>query len=163
MSVQISPCEGAVLKGKWVAHCKVWGPSAVSCAKTRVGSRKQYGAHWRNLANTTEPSACRGNAAICQITLVTCLYVFVSKNKQMPCQCLKNTYGHGGLRHADIIVITVHSSEKYTSGYAMVVHGRPQTPKNTSFLGGSPSPQGSYSPYILGDTTRPGHVTCVLV
>jgi len=28
---------------------------------------------------------------------------------------------------------------------------------------GSPSPQGSYSPYILGDTTRPGHVTCVLV
>ena len=28
---------------------------------------------------------------------------------------------------------------------------------------GSPSPQGSYSPYILGDTTRPGRVTCVLV
>jgi len=28
---------------------------------------------------------------------------------------------------------------------------------------GSPSPQGSYSPYILGDTARPGHVTCVLV
>ena len=49
-----------------------------------------------------------------------------------------------------------------TSGYAMVVHGRPKTPKNTSFLG-SPSLQGSYSPYILGDTTRPGHVTCVLV
>jgi len=28
---------------------------------------------------------------------------------------------------------------------------------------GSPSSQGSHSPYILGDTTRPGHVTCVLV
>jgi len=28
---------------------------------------------------------------------------------------------------------------------------------------GSPSPQGSYSPYILGDTTRPRHITCVLV
>jgi len=28
---------------------------------------------------------------------------------------------------------------------------------------GSPSPQGSHRPYILGDTTRPGHVTCVLV
>ena len=27
----------------------------------------------------------------------------------------------------------------------------------------SPSPQGSHSPYILGDTTRPGHVPCVLV
>jgi len=40
----------------------------------------------------------------------------------------------------------------------MVVHGRPQTLKNTSFWG-SPSPQGSYSPYILGYTTRPGHVT----
>ena len=30
----------------------------------------------------------------------------------------------------------------------------PKTPKNTSFLG-LPSPQGSHSPYILGDTTRP--------
>jgi len=28
---------------------------------------------------------------------------------------------------------------------------------------GSPSPQGSHSPHILGDTTRPRHVTCVLV
>jgi len=38
----------------------------------------------------------------------------------------------------------------------------PQNPQNTSF-GGSPSPQGSHRPYILGDTTRPGHVTYVLV
>ena len=29
----------------------------------------------------------------------------------------------------------------------------PKTPKNTSFWG-SPSPQGSHSPYILGDTTK---------
>jgi len=43
----------------------------------------------------------------------------------------------------------------------MVVHGRPKTHKNTSF--GVIQPQGSHSPYILGDTTRPGHVTCVLV
>jgi len=48
-----------------------------------------------------------------------------------------------------------------TSGYA-VVHGRPKTPKNTSFFG-SPSNQGSHSPYILGDTTRSGHVTYVQV
>ena len=34
----------------------------------------------------------------------------------------------------------------------------PKTPKNTSFQG-SPSPQGSHSPYILGDTTRPRHIT----
>jgi len=38
----------------------------------------------------------------------------------------------------------------------------PKTPKNTSFSG-SPSPQGSHSPYILGDTTRPRHITYVLV
>jgi len=44
----------------------------------------------------------------------------------------------------------------------MVVRGRPKTHKIQIF-GGSPSPQGSQSPYILGDTTRPGHVTCVLV
>ena len=38
----------------------------------------------------------------------------------------------------------------------------PQTPKNTSFLRVT-HPQGSHSPYILGDTTRPRHITCVLV
>jgi len=30
-------------------------------------------AHWRHLANTTEPSVCGGDAALCQITLTTCL------------------------------------------------------------------------------------------
>ena len=49
-----------------------------------------------------------------------------------------------------------------TSDYAMVVHGRPKTPKIQVFWG-SPSPQGSHSPYILRDTIRPGHVTCALV
>ena len=49
-----------------------------------------------------------------------------------------------------------------TSGYAMVVHGRPQTPKNTSFLGVT-QPPGVAQPHILGDITRPGHVTRVLV
>ena len=31
-------------------------------------------AHWRNLANTTEPSVCNGNAALCQITMTICYY-----------------------------------------------------------------------------------------
>jgi len=67
------------------------------------------------------------------------------------------------IKNQPILVHIVHTKMlKKTSGYAMVVHGRPKTPKNKSFLG-SPSPQGSHSPYILGDTTRPGHVTCVLV
>jgi len=30
------------------------------------------GVHWRHLANTTEPSVCRGDAALCQMTLTTC-------------------------------------------------------------------------------------------
>ena len=34
-----------------------------------------WGAHWRHLKNTTEPSMCGGNAALCQITLTTCLSV----------------------------------------------------------------------------------------
>jgi len=32
-----------------------------------------WGAHWRHLKNTTEPSMCGGDAALCQITLTTCL------------------------------------------------------------------------------------------
>jgi len=30
------------------------------------------GSHWRHLANTTEQSVCGGDAALCQITLITC-------------------------------------------------------------------------------------------
>jgi len=31
------------------------------------------GSHWRNLANTIEPSMCGGDVAFCQITLTTCM------------------------------------------------------------------------------------------
>jgi len=33
----------------------------------------RWGAHWLHLANTIEPSMCGGDAALCQITLTTCL------------------------------------------------------------------------------------------
>jgi len=35
-----------------------------------------WGAHWRQLANTTQPPMCVGDAALCQVTLTTC-WVFV--------------------------------------------------------------------------------------
>jgi len=35
-----------------------------------------WSAHWHHLANTTEPSMCGGDAALCQITLTTC-YIFL--------------------------------------------------------------------------------------
>jgi len=38
-----------------------------------------------------------------------------------------------------------------------------QKPLKIQVFKGSPSPQGSHSPYILGDTTRPRHITCVQV
>jgi len=53
------------------------------------------------------------------------------------------------------------SVSSLTSGYAMVVHGRPKTPKIQVLW--VIQPPGVVQPYILGDTTRPGHVTCVLV
>jgi len=34
------------------------------------------GAHWRHLANMTEPSVCSGDAALCQIYLTTCFVCF---------------------------------------------------------------------------------------
>jgi len=36
--------------------------------------RVSKGAHWSHLANTTEPSMCGGDAALCQITLTACYY-----------------------------------------------------------------------------------------
>jgi len=35
----------------------------------------KWGAHWRHLANMTEPSVCGGDAALCQITLTTCCHL----------------------------------------------------------------------------------------
>jgi len=52
------------------------------------------GAHWRNLANTNEPSVCGGDAALCQITLTTCYY-YDSSQMQM------NIYHHLLLSYAD--------------------------------------------------------------
>jgi len=37
-------------------------------------------AHWRHLKNTTEPSMCGGDAALCQITLTTCYYNYMLIN-----------------------------------------------------------------------------------
>jgi len=34
MGVQIPPWEGAIFRGKGASRCKVWGHSAVICAKT---------------------------------------------------------------------------------------------------------------------------------
>jgi len=34
-----------------------------------------WGAHWHHLANTSEPSICGSDAALCQITLTTCYII----------------------------------------------------------------------------------------
>ena len=99
MGFPMPPWEGAIL-GERVAHCKVWGLSAMSCAETAESNHLPFGlwtrlgwaegstssiifarwsqcAHmgghiWRHLANTIEPSVCGGDAVFCQITLTTC-------------------------------------------------------------------------------------------
>jgi len=76
-------------EGRRGTHCKVYGHSTMSYAKTaepienplgvwtRVGPRKHVlggGAYWRHLANTTELSMCSSDAACYQITLTSCYY-----------------------------------------------------------------------------------------
>jgi len=39
----------------------------------KQASKHTWGAHWRHMANTTEPSMRGGYAAVRQITLTTCL------------------------------------------------------------------------------------------
>ena len=41
------------------------------CLGCWLGWVGHWGAHWRHLANTAEPSMCGGDAACCQITLTT--------------------------------------------------------------------------------------------
>jgi len=40
-----------------------------------------WGTHWRHLTNTTEPSVCGGDAALCQITLTTYYYHFTARSE----------------------------------------------------------------------------------
>jgi len=42
-----------------------------------------WGAHWRHLKNTTEPSMCGGDAALCQITLTTCSHLLTVMNQKI--------------------------------------------------------------------------------
>jgi len=39
-------------------------------------------AHWHHVANTIEPSACGGDAALCQITLTTCSVCLSRRQRQ---------------------------------------------------------------------------------
>jgi len=81
--------QTGLLKGKRGAHCKVYGNPAMNCAKTAepiempfgmwtwVGPRKHVlykSAHWRNVANTIEPSMCGGNAAFLSNYLTVVVY-----------------------------------------------------------------------------------------
>jgi len=56
-------------KNGWTDWDAVWVVD--SCGSKRACIR--CGARWRHLAHTIEPSMCGGNAALCQITLTSCL------------------------------------------------------------------------------------------
>jgi len=52
--------------------------------QSRVGARNHVlhgGAHWRHLANTTAQSVRSSDAALCQITLTTCCFIFRLSSK----------------------------------------------------------------------------------
>ena len=68
----VSLSRSWALQNGWTDRDAVWnvdsGWSKEACIR--------WGAHWRHLANTIEPSMCRGDAAFCQIILSTCYYVY---------------------------------------------------------------------------------------
>jgi len=59
-------CRNRTVYVKIIASCK--GGTFLSFWDTVY----IWGAHWHHLANTTEPSMCGGDSALCQITLTTC-------------------------------------------------------------------------------------------
>jgi len=55
-------------------------------------------AHWRHLKNTTEPSMCGGDAALCQITLTTCYILTAEPRSERILKIvlhLRNNHGRG--------------------------------------------------------------------
>ena len=55
--------DADILKETQQGAERVWCGCQLGCTR--------WGAHWRNLANTIDPSVCGGDAALCQITLTT--------------------------------------------------------------------------------------------
>jgi len=51
-----------------------------------------WGAHWRHLKNTTEPSMCGGDSALCQITLTTCFCCGEQSSHLRNCTMLSDVY-----------------------------------------------------------------------
>jgi len=77
--VQVSPWEGAILRGSacpndtltWaVQKWLTWFRCRLGCG--HGWPKKAWGAHWRLLANTIEPSVGGCDVALCRITLTTC-------------------------------------------------------------------------------------------
>jgi len=78
-----SACLSVCLSATIVSCAKTAEPIEMFGLGTRVDPGKHVlggGSHWRNLANTIEPSMCGGDAAFCQITLTTC-YVCMELNQ----------------------------------------------------------------------------------
>ena len=59
----------------------------------------RWGAHWRHLKNTTEPSMCGGDAALCQITLTTCSNCGY---RVRTCLIFRTPYAMGALTPRDV-------------------------------------------------------------
>ena len=59
-------------KNGWTDRDAVWVVDSGGSKKACI----RWGAHWRHLANTIEPSMCGGDAVYCQITLTTCCNIF---------------------------------------------------------------------------------------
>jgi len=86
-------CEATIIRGKDIPeharrHCRElckngwtdrFAVRVVDLGASKEAQVQSYSpgcvnvTHWRNLANTIQPSVCGGDAAFCQITLTTCL------------------------------------------------------------------------------------------
>jgi len=64
--------------------CLLWPRSPIWATAELLLAFYVWGADWRHLANTTEPSICSGDVALCQITLTTCLSAHRSGTRQHP-------------------------------------------------------------------------------
>jgi len=66
------PREGAVLKAKRAGPGHVVDTLRATQQEAQEMLQMRVYIHWSNLPNTTESSVCGGDAALCQITLITC-------------------------------------------------------------------------------------------
>ena len=122
----MDPLPSAVQKRLNRSRCP-WCMDCGGSSKEACVRRLEVSTHWRNLANTIEPSVCGGDAALCQIALTTCFSRCIIRERHI--QWLVDAFAQHVLTlHARFSFAVSQFSTGHRRSIQLSVFGRRRSP-----------------------------------